>query len=182
MAEEHLLTVPHCRLSVRDSFDEEDPSDVDDEVFIKDGRNGSIRSDDECRLKRPLMPPRRKRRSHYSEHRVPYRTLYTPLCYALAGFTVVLILIMLCVLLVFELPFPVNKVKNWLATESKESSLKPKLEPCISLNSKVIWTKTFPKLTSEAPLQSNDVNGDNIADIIVGYSTGFFLQTEFVFF
>jgi len=48
------------KLSVKDSFDEEDVSDdVDDEVFIRDGRNG-YKLDEERGVKRPLMAPRRK--------------------------------------------------------------------------------------------------------------------------
>lgn len=34
------------KLAVRDSLDDEDLSDVDDEVFIRDGKNGSkVRAD-----------------------------------------------------------------------------------------------------------------------------------------
>lgn len=52
------------KLSVRDSFDDEDASDdVDDEVFIRDGRNG-FKMDEERGVKRPLMAPRRKNKTN----------------------------------------------------------------------------------------------------------------------
>lgn len=48
------------KLSVKDSFDDDEVSDdVEDEVFIRDGRNG-FKLDDEIGVKRPLMAPRRK--------------------------------------------------------------------------------------------------------------------------
>jgi hypothetical protein len=41
------------------SLDEDDLSDVEDEVFIRDGKN-SYKLAEELNVKRPLMAPRRK--------------------------------------------------------------------------------------------------------------------------
>uniref|UniRef100_A0A1B6D827 Transmembrane protein n=1 Tax=Clastoptera arizonana TaxID=38151 RepID=A0A1B6D827_9HEMI len=56
------------KLAVKDSFDEEDVSDdVDDEVFIRDGKNG-FKVDEERGVKRPLMAPRRKFKTNNQFH------------------------------------------------------------------------------------------------------------------
>lgn len=76
--------------AVRDSFDDDDISDdVDDEVFIRDGKNG-FKMDEERGVKRPLMAPRRKVKSaaggQYNPEicKPPHcRTFCVPCCYAL---------------------------------------------------------------------------------------------------
>lgn len=164
------------RAAVRDSFDEEDLSDVDDEVFIRDGKNGILKIDDDCGVKRPLMAPRRKCKAHFSESpQIPYKTLFAPFCYTLIGFAIILGIIILCIMVITRFPMPMNVLKNWLAHNKPKTYDKQNVVPCTSLNSKVQWTRTLPRLTSEAPLRSNDVNGDNVEDIIVGFSTGILL-------
>ena len=160
------------RVAVRDSFDDDDLSDVDDEVFIRDGKNGILKIDDDGGVKRPLMAPRRKCKTHFSEtSHLPYKTLFAPFCYTLLGFAIVLGIIVLCIITITRFPMPVNAFKNWLSKDAGKI-LEKHVIPCTSLNSKIQWTRTFPKLTSEAPLRSNDINGDNVEDIIVGFSTG----------
>jgi hypothetical protein len=82
------------KLAVRDSFDDEDVSDdVEDEVFIRDGRNG-FKVDEERGVKRPLMAPRRKSKSSqlHSEtgRRRPCRALCVPCCYGCIALAAVL--------------------------------------------------------------------------------------------
>ncbi|XP_001604173.1 uncharacterized protein LOC100120537 isoform X1 [Nasonia vitripennis] len=161
------------RVAVRDSFDDDDLSDVDDEVFIRDGKNGILKIDDECGVKRPLMAPRRKCKTHFSEtSHLPYKTLFAPFCYTLIGFVIVLGIIGLCIIIITRFPVPMNIFKTWVSSNKQAVSEKKHVVPCTSLNANLQWTRTLPKLTSEAPLRSNDVNGDNIEDIIVGFSTG----------
>lgn len=163
------------RVAVRDSFDDEDLSDVDDEVFIRDGKNGILKIDDECGVKRPLMAPRRKYKAHFAEPtHLPYKILFAPFCYTLLGFMIILAIIVLCVLMMSRYPLPTNVLKDWLNKEEGKSIDKQPAIPCTSLDSKIQWSRTFPKFTSEAPLRSNDVNGDNVQDIIVGFSIGIF--------
>lgn len=163
------------RAAVRDSFDDEDLSDIDDEVFIRDGKNGILKLDDESGVKRPLMAPRRKCKTHFSEsQRLPYKTLFAPFCYTLLGFAILVGIIVLCIIVITRFPVPVNLVKNWFSHPKERSFDKKHVVPCTSLSSKIQWTRTLPRLTSEAPLRSNDVNGDNVDDIIVGFSTGIF--------
>lgn len=165
------------RLSVRDSFDEDDLSDVDDEVFIRDGKNGKFKLDDDGGVKRPLMAPRKKRPFRSSDvHRLPARTLIVPLCYGLLALVVLLGLIVLCILTA-SLPFrlPIKLLKNWFDTDTVVGNNQinsSEIVACTSLASKLVWTKSLPKLTSEAPLRAADVNGDGIEDIIVGFGTG----------
>lgn len=163
------------RLAVRDSFDDDELSDIDDEVFIRDGKSGILKIDDECGVKRPLMAPRRKFKSVHMTERVslPYRVLFAPFCYGLIALFILLGLIALCALTANLFPMPLTVLRKWLSTNDVKPHLnKTEVIPCTSLDSKIVWTKTLPKFTSEAPLRSNDVNGDNIEDIIVGFSTG----------
>lgn len=66
-------------------------------------------------------------------------------------------------------------LKNWLSHNLKDSLHESNIIPCTSLTSKILWTKSLPKLTSESPIRSNDVNDDGIEDIIIGFSTGFYI-------
>lgn len=162
------------KLAVRDSIDDDDLTDIDDEVFIRDGRNGGLKLDDDGGVKRPLMAPRRKckKSCSFQTHKFPYKALFVPLCYGAAALSVVLGLIILCIFTVNIFPMPLTILKNWLSHELKDSANKSEVIPCTSLTSKVLWIKSLPKLTSEAPLRNNDVNLDGIDDIIVGFSTG----------
>ncbi|EFN69201.1 Uncharacterized protein KIAA1467-like protein [Camponotus floridanus] len=170
------MSVIYPKLAVRDSIDDDDLTDIDDEVFIRDGRNSGLKLDDDGSVKRPLMPPRRKYKStscNFQTHRFPYKALFVPLCYGITALIVVLGLIILCIFTANIFPMPLTILKNWLTHELKEISVnKSEIIPCTSLSSKILWTKSLPKLTSEAPLRSNDVNFDGIEDIIVGFSTG----------
>jgi hypothetical protein len=163
------------RVAVRDSFDDDELSDIDDEVFIRDGSNGILKIDDDCGAKRPLMAPRRKCKTHFSEEsHLSYKTLFAPFCYTLLGFFILLGIIILCIITITRFPMPINVLKTWLSHNKEKIFDKQHVIPCTSLSSKIEWTRTLPKLTSEAPLRSNDVNGDNIEDVIVGFSTGNF--------
>jgi hypothetical protein len=88
------MPYPSSKLAVRDSFDDEDVSDdVEDEVFIRDGRNG-FKVDEERGVKRPLMAPRRKSKSSqfHSEigRRPPCRAFCAPCCYGFIALAVFL--------------------------------------------------------------------------------------------
>ncbi|CAL1683905.1 unnamed protein product [Lasius platythorax] len=169
------MSVVYPKLAVRDSIDDDDLTDIDDEVFIRDGRNSGLKLDDDGGVKRPLMAPRRKckKSCSFQTHKFPYKALFVPLCYGITALIVVLGLIILCIFTVNIFPMPLTILKNWLSHELKDISVnKSEIIPCTSLSSKVLWTRSLPKLTSEAPLRSNDVNFDGIEDIIVGFSTG----------
>jgi hypothetical protein len=85
---------PTSKLAVRDSFDDEDISDdVEDEVFIRDGRNG-FKVDEERGVKRPLMAPRRKSKSSQLQSAIgrspPCRVFCAPCCYGCIALTAML--------------------------------------------------------------------------------------------
>ena len=42
-----LIYPPLPKLAVRDSVDDDDLTDIDDEVFIRDGRNSGLKLDDD---------------------------------------------------------------------------------------------------------------------------------------
>lgn len=96
------------------SVDEDDLSDVEDEVFIRDGKNGyrvhyfanilkcsteeyqiSLQIADEINVKRPLMAPRRKPTNKITiatrlKNRPFCRRCCKPCCYTTAAFTIFL--------------------------------------------------------------------------------------------
>ncbi|XP_014216884.1 uncharacterized protein LOC106645513 [Copidosoma floridanum] len=183
------------RVAVRDSFadDEDDElSDIDDEVFVRDGKNGILKlgggggvghleddDDYERGVKRPLMAPRRtkSRGAHFApepglQPRLPLKALFAPFLYTMLGLVVVVAIIVLCAVAITRLPVSPGIVDRWLAHEKHSPAKEPYVIPCTSLGSRLQWTRTLPRLTSEAPLRSNDVNGDGVVDIIVGFSTG----------
>lgn len=175
------------KLAVRDSLDDDDLTDIDDEVFIRDGKNG-LKLDDDGGVKRPLMAPRRKckKTCSFQSHKVPYKALLVPLCYGITALIIVLGLIVLCIFTANIFPMPLTVLKSWLSHELKEPVNEPEIIPCTSLSSSVLWTRSLPKLIPEAPLRSNDVDSDGIEDIIMGFSTGIkvftFLNRHFVLY
>lgn len=160
------------KLAVRDNLDDDDLTDIDDEVFIRDGRNGGLKLDDDGGVKRPLMAPRRKCKSCTFENQVPYKLFLVPVCCGITALIVILGLIILGIFTANIFPMPLTILKSWLSHELKDPANDSEIIPCTSLSSKVLWTRSLPKLISEAPLRSNDVNSDGVEDIIVGFSTG----------
>lgn len=163
------------KLAVRDSLDDDDLTDIDDEVFIRDGRNGGLKLDDDGGVKRPLMAPRRKckKTCSFQSHKVPDKLVLVPmLCYGIIALIILLGLIVFCIFTANIFPMPLTILKSWLSHELKEPVNESEIIPCTSLSSNVLWTRSLPKLIPEAPLRSNDVNSDGIEDIIVGFSTG----------
>ncbi|PSN30859.1 hypothetical protein C0J52_21219 [Blattella germanica] len=163
------------KLAVRDSFDDDDVSDdVEDEVFIRDGRNG-FKVDEERGVKRPLMAPRRKTKSNqiHSElgGRPPCRAFCAPCCYGFMALAALIGVIVLVVSLVIWFPFPLDEVtKFW---KVGKSSLKGgMIIPCTEVAIEDIWITSLPKLTVESAVRLNDVNGDGVMDVIIGHGTG----------
>lgn len=129
---------PSDKLVVRDSLDLSDISEVEDDVFIKDGR--TCKTYEETGLKRPLMAPRRKNGKAskiipiMKKQRTRCWTCCEPFCYGLAAVTVLigkrficnkivyflishlnfyLALIFLAALILTMFPVPLQKMKIW---------------------------------------------------------------------
>uniref|UniRef100_A0A182MQ95 FAM234A/B beta-propeller domain-containing protein n=1 Tax=Anopheles culicifacies TaxID=139723 RepID=A0A182MQ95_9DIPT len=137
---------PSEQLVVRDSvslsMDEDLSDDVEDEVFIRDGR--TCRTYEDRGAKRPLMAPRRKygkatsgngsaggsgagvvRSSSPILKKYRRRKCWKccePFCYGLAAVTVLIGLIVLAALLLTAFPQPLQKIKIWFHKESAFSS------------------------------------------------------------
>lgn len=84
---------PSDKLVVRDSVDLSDISEVEDDVFIRDGRTCKMYED--TGLKRPLMPPRRKTSKGQKiipimKKRTRCWTCCEPFCYGLAAITILI--------------------------------------------------------------------------------------------
>ncbi|KAJ4436085.1 hypothetical protein ANN_18712 [Periplaneta americana] len=80
-------------------------------------------------------------------------------------------LIVLVVSLVMWFPFPLDQVTEfWKIRQGSRSG--GFIVPCTELVVEDVWTKTLSKLTVETAVRLNDVNGDGVLDVIVGYGTG----------
>ncbi|KAG8239852.1 hypothetical protein J437_LFUL014814 [Ladona fulva] len=175
------------KLSVKDSFDDDDVSDdIDDEVFIRDGRNG-FKVDDE-RGKKPLSNILLNDRTNkfkviylgtifqsikstqlHSDvcKGPPCRIFCAPCCYGILALAVLLGVIVLVVYLVNSYPSSLNDIAPfWKLPRTDVEYL-----PCTTLEVKDVWAKSFPKLTTESALRLVDVNKDGVLDVIIGYGT-----------
>lgn len=79
------------KLVVRDSLDLSDISEVEDDVFIRDGR--TCKTYEDTGLKRPLMAPRRKNFKGHKiipimKKRTRFQTCCEPFCYAFVAITI----------------------------------------------------------------------------------------------
>ncbi|XP_066251301.1 uncharacterized protein [Euwallacea similis] len=157
------------------SLDDDDISDVEDEVFIRDGKNG-YKLAEELNVKRPLMAPRRRPCKYDGGRRMNkkgnYKAWCKPCCYALASFSILLGLIVLVVVLVSIYPLPLDQLREWITSKSKPSKPSGDRLPCTSLNVTEVWAVNFPGLTTESPTRVLDIDGDGIKDIIFGFGTG----------
>lgn len=159
------------------SLDEDDLSDVEDEVFIRDGKNG-YKLADELTVKRPLMAPRRKvGRSDLGTRlkaKPPCKAFLKPCCYIFAALSVLVGLIVLVVVLVSMYPLPLDKVRDWIIkkAQKQEPIRVSKLLPCDNLKVTDVWSINLPKLTSDSPVRVLDVDNDGIDDILFGFGTG----------
>ncbi|XP_014611757.1 PREDICTED: uncharacterized protein LOC106790976 [Polistes canadensis] len=164
--------LPKFRL--QECQDEDDLTDIDDEVFIRDGKNGGLKLDEDGVVKRPLMAPRKKYRKFYKvgANRFPYKTLFISICYVLIALVLLLGLIILCISTANIFPLTFTMLKKLISHELEPSISKMHVIPCTSLSSKIIWSRRISKFSSVVPLRSFDVNKDGIEDIIVGFNTG----------
>ncbi|XP_021931466.1 uncharacterized protein LOC110835503 isoform X3 [Zootermopsis nevadensis] len=152
------MSYPASKLAVRDSFEDEDVSDdVEDEVFIRDGRNG-FKVDEERGVKRPLMAPRRKSKSSHFHSEIGRRRRcrahFAPCCYGCIALSALLDQV----------------TKFWKV--GVRSQLGNVVIPCTELFVEDVWTKSLSKLTVESAVQLNDINKDGVMDVIIGYGTG----------
>ncbi|GLV42598.1 uncharacterized protein CBL_03337 [Carabus blaptoides fortunei] len=157
------------------SLDEDELSDVEDEVFIRDGRNGYKLAEDRG-VKRPLMAPRRKIGkpdiTSRLKNRPPCRVFWVPCCYAFAALTVFLGLIVLVIILVSLFPLPLDRFKSWIISKTGNAKPSVKIYPCTDLEVTDVWSFNLPKLASESALRNLDVNGDGFDDIVFGFGLG----------
>ncbi|XP_030750099.1 uncharacterized protein LOC115877888 [Sitophilus oryzae] len=158
------------------SLDEDDLSDVEDEVFIRDGKNG-YKLAEELNVKRPLMAPRRKIGKHdcsgsrlKAKHTC--RAWCKPCCYVLASLSVLIGLIVLVVVLVSIYPLPLDRLRDWIISKPKSTEIRDKPLPCTNLKVSEVWSTNLPILTSDSPVRVLDIDGDKVDDVIFGFGTG----------
>lgn len=171
-------------------------SDVE-EVFIRDGKSGKSREIEN----KPLMPSRKKYQHKNSKTTQQLKILkkqykrsrcsrcLEPFCYALLVLLIVLILSAIVLTL-----FPVQKLKIMFQNASpnlyqalvennvdaKVTIIQPMVEkvPCQNIAVTKVWSRTFAKLNSEAPVRKTDLDGDGVEDIIVGFGVDDSIELE----
>lgn len=169
---------------------DDDLSDVEEEVFIRDGKSKSRNNSDSSR---PLMPSKNKKykNSKTSQQLKMLKKQYNtsrcwrclePFCYALLGISIIVILSV--AVLTF---FPLQKMKLWFQNTNSDSLYDALLNnnvkvdtsnndsntiervPCTNLGVTKVWSRTIAKLSSEAPVKKADLDGDGFDDIIIGF-------------
>ncbi|XP_026687116.1 uncharacterized protein LOC103519857 isoform X2 [Diaphorina citri] len=65
--------------------------------------------------------------------------------------------------------YMLNKLMHPSSDSSSNSDNSYK--PCTDYEVEELWHYTLPKIKSETPVRSVDVNGDGIEDVIIGYGT-----------
>ncbi|KAG4068752.1 hypothetical protein HA402_002443 [Bradysia odoriphaga] len=173
---------PSSKVTVRESLDDDFSDDVEDDVFIRDGKMS--KSYEENGLKRPLMAPRRKKQKVSSpvaaimKKKVKCWRCCEPFCYGFIALAILIAIIFLAAILLTMFPVPLQKVKLWLRKDGQlqvPSDLNDyalfngELVPCTQISVQKTWSKAFSKLSSESPVRKCDVNQDGVEDIIIGY-------------
>ncbi|XP_048525388.1 uncharacterized protein LOC109537293 [Dendroctonus ponderosae] len=157
------------------SLDEDDLSDVEDEVFIRDGKNG-FKLAEELNVKRPLMAPRRRSGKHESGSRLKprpsCRAWCKPCCYVFLSLSVLIGLIILVVVLVSIYPLPLDRLKDWIVSKANKPRNRDDRLPCSSLKITEIWAINLPNLTTDSPVRAIDVDNDGVEDVVFGFGTG----------
>ena len=64
---------------------------------------------------------------------------------------------------------PLGRLRQWTLENTKNNI---NIVPCSVFKNEHIWHQSFPLLKTEAALTTYDANGDNILDVVVGFSTG----------
>ncbi|KAK5640326.1 hypothetical protein RI129_011137 [Pyrocoelia pectoralis] len=171
-----MATYPGMNLrgEVRESvsLDEDDLSDVEDEVFIRDGKSGYKFED--MSVKKPLMAPRRKiGRTDLGtriKNRPHCKSVCKICCYAFIALSVLIGLIILVIILLSLFPLPLDSLKLWLIASMNNETVDS--IPCSDFKIMDVWTTSFPNFMSESSVQILDVNQDQVDDIIFGFRTG----------
>lgn len=171
---------------------DDDLSDDVEEVFIRDGRGGKCRDIEN----KPLMPSRKKYQHRSSKTTQQLKILkkqykrsrcsrcLEPCCYALLIIVVILILFAIVLTLfpiqrlrsmmqnaspMYDTFLHQNSVENGGVSTSQQQKASIQQVPCQNIAVTKVWSRTFAKINSEAPLRKTDLNGDGIDDIIIGF-------------
>lgn len=158
------------------SDDDDESDDLDDE--IDDGYSKGLHSPTRT-VQKPLMPPNRTTKIR-RVHSKPWCT--TRACFV---FFVWLAFLSICVaglvLLILRAVDSVGSKKDSSQSHFVKKVLLDKqgflndesnILPCDDLYPTKVWHATFPKLMTETAVRPNDVNGDGIDDLMIGFSTG----------
>lgn len=69
-------------------------------------------------------------------------------------------------------PLPLDKFKNWIVNKTGTKTIQSRILPCSDLVVEDVWTLNLPKLTSDSPIRTLDINQDGTEDVIFGFGTG----------
>ena len=146
------------------------------------GESGSNEGISPSNQDEPLIPPRRKHKMYHVRGKMKTKS---------GNFTWIVCFILSLVCVVGALLIMVdwfldqtNSDKNKINTDSNMTSVtnnrsQSNIKPCTNFTSREIWHRIIPKLMTETAIRLNDVNGDNVPDIMIGFMTvldGYFMD------
>lgn len=143
---------------------------------------------------KPLLKPSKTRKVMAAIFRKRSRCwkYCEPFCYAFAALLVLVLLVILTIFLMALFPVSLQKIKS-LFHGSKFSLALNKVgfdtmptgqlflgeqTPCTQMAVNKLWSKAFTRLSTESPVRKVDINGDGIADIVLGYGVDDSIQYQ----
>ena len=156
--------------------DDDDSDDLDGE--IDDGFSKGLHSPTR-NVQKPLMPPNRTTKIR-RVHSKPWCTTRACLVFFvwLAFFSICVAGLVLLILRAVDSTDSKTDssqsyfVKKVLLDKQGLLNDESNILPCDELFATKVWHATFPKLMTETAVRPNDVNGDGVDDLMVGFSTG----------
>ncbi|XP_040572858.1 uncharacterized protein [Lepeophtheirus salmonis] len=150
----------------QESIEMEDYSDEDDEVFLRNPRNG------DSAVKRPLMKKSKKSQNgdfHSASIRSSKpkcRRCCGPLCIMFLGFKTIIGILIITIVLVNYFTNAGWFLFNWNGNKISHYA------PCHEFKVFSVWQKNFPKFISEGNIRLVNITGDEFYDIVVPFGTG----------
>eukprot|EP00095_Tigriopus_kingsejongensis_P007875 maker-scaffold127_size327531-snap-gene-1.8 protein:Tk07875 transcript:maker-scaffold127_size327531-snap-gene-1.8-mRNA-1 annotation:"hypothetical protein BRAFLDRAFT_93831" len=158
--------VPHDSTDSRESIELDEFSDEDDEVFMRNSRNGSDSS-----ARKPLMKKKRRTKNGGGLHasirtsKPKYRRCCGPLCWTFLAFKTLIGVLAITIILVNYFTHTGWYFWHWGSSGMKSS-------PCHRIEVIPIWSQNFPKMLAEGNLRLLNISQDNVLDIVIGFGTG----------
>lgn len=146
------------------------------------GESGSNEGISPSNQDEPLIPPRRKHKMYHVRGKMKTKSgnFTWIVCFILSLVCVVGVLLIMVDWFLDQSNSNKNKINTVRnMTSLTNSRSQSNIKPCTNFTSREIWHKILPKLMTETAIRLNDVNGDNVPDIMIGFMTaldGYFMN------